>query len=99
MLTASNRSSDLIEVRSSGIHGRGVFAARPIRKGKRIIEYTGKRVLWESVLDDPKDPRTFLFGLYNGKDVIDATIGGNESGWINHSCEANCEAIEDENER
>ena len=99
MLAAINRSSDLVEVRPSGIHGRGVFATRWIRKGKRIIEYTGKRVLWESVPDDPNDPRTFLFGLYNGKDVIDATVGGNEACWINHSCEPNCEAIEDENER
>ena len=89
MLAAINRSSDLVEVRPSGIHGRGVFATRPIRKGKRIIEYTGKRVLWESVPDDPNDPRTFLFGLYNGKDVIDATVGGNEACWINHSCEPN----------
>jgi len=99
MSPAITHTSQLVEVRPSGIHGRGVFATRPIRKGKRIIEYTGKRVLWESVPDDPNDPRTFLFGLYHGKDVIDATVGGNEACWINHSCEPNCEAIEDENER
>ena len=45
------------------------------------------------------DPRTFLFGLDNGKDVINAEIGGNESRWINHSCDPNCEAIEDEKDR
>jgi hypothetical protein len=28
----------------SRIHGRGVFAARAIAKGTRIIEYTGRRI-------------------------------------------------------
>jgi SET domain-containing protein len=86
-------------VRESRIHGRGVYATRAIRKGTRIIEYTGKRVSWESVPENLDDPRTFLFGLDNGKDVINAEIGGNESRWINHSCDPNCEAIEDENDR
>lgn len=88
-----------IEVRESGIHGRGVYATRAIRKGVKIIEYTGKRVSWESVPATSDDPRTFLFGLHNGKDVINAEIGGNEARWINHSCDPNCEAIEDEDDR
>jgi len=88
-----------IEVRESRVHGRGVYATKPIRKGTRIIEYTGKRVLWESAPDNPGDPHTFLFGLDNGTEVIDPAIGGNEARWINHSCEPNCEAIEEEDER
>ena len=88
-----------IEVRESGVHGRGVYASKPIPKGARIIEYTGKRVLWENVPNDPDDPHTFLFGLDNGIEVIDPTIRGNEARWINHSCDPNCEAIEEEDER
>ena len=45
---------------------------------------------------DPKDPyHTFFFSLDNG-DVIDAAIGGNESRWINHSCDPNCETNEED---
>ena len=84
-----------IEVRKSGVHGRGVYATRPISKGARIIEYTGRRVLWEDVPNDLNDPHTFLFGLDNGKDVIDPRTGGNEARWINHSCDPNCESIEE----
>src|SRR6266536_2097273 len=84
-----------IEVRKSGVHGRGVYATKPISKGARIIEYTGKRILWEDVPNDLDDPHTFLFGLDDEKEVIDPTTGGNEARWINHSCDPNCEAIEE----
>jgi len=89
----------LIQVRQSAVHGRGVFAARPIRKGRRIIEYTGRRVAWKSIPADVKDAHTFLFGINDGKDVIDPEIGGNEARWINHSCNPNCEAIEEDDGR
>jgi SET domain-containing protein len=85
-----------IEVRRSRVHGHGVFATRRIRKKARIIEYTGKRVTWESVPDDSNDSHTFLFGLDDGTIVIDPRIGGNDARWINHSCDPNCEAIEED---
>ena len=66
-------------------------------KGTRIIEYTGERASWEAAPNDENDPHTFNFGLDNGE-VINPEIGGNEARWINHSCEPNCEAVE-ENDR
>jgi SET domain-containing protein len=86
-----------LEVRESGVHGRGVYALEHIRKGKRIIEYKGTRVPWEQASPQADGPHTFLFGLTNGKDVIDPEIGGNEARWINHACQPNCEAIEEGN--
>jgi uncharacterized protein len=83
-----------VEVRESGVHGHGVYAAKKISRGARIIEYTGERVSWENASVDPENPHTFLFGLENGKDVIDGEINGNEARWINHSCAPNCEARE-----
>jgi SET domain-containing protein len=88
-------STPLIQVRQSAVHGRGVFAARPIRKGRRIIEYTGRRIPWKTIPADVNDAHTFLFGINDGTDVIDPEIGGNEARWINHSCHPNCEAIEE----
>jgi len=84
-----------IEVRQSGVHGRGVYATQFIPEGARIIEYTGQRVSWEAAPDDDNDPHTFNFGLENGE-VINAEIGGNDARWINHSCDPNCEAIEED---
>jgi SET domain-containing protein len=89
-----------IEVRDSGIHGNGVYATAPIRKGARIIEYTGERLSWKKAMElpahRPDDPyHTFFFSLENG-DVIDAGLGGNDARWINHSCEPNCETMEED---
>lgn len=96
--TKTDESSILLEIRTSRIHGRGVYCKRPIRKGTRIIEYTGKRMSWEEAPNDPNNPHTFNFGLDDGQ-VINPEIGGNEARWINHSCDPNCEAIEDEDDR
>jgi SET domain-containing protein len=95
----ATRPRDRLKVRSSGVHGRGVYTTARIRKGARIIEYTGRHLPWKEAEDKPpRDPanpyHTFLFSLDNG-DVIDASDGGNESRWINHSCDPNCETIEE----
>ena len=83
----ARRRAVQIEVRESGVHGRGVYAAQFIPKGARIIEYTGERVSWEAAPDDADDPHTFNFGLENGE-VINPEVGGNDARWINHSCDS-----------
>jgi len=90
-------------VRPSRTHGRGVFATRTIRKGERIIEYRGARlprdVADERPSSDPADSyHTMLFELDDGT-VIDASLRGNAARWINHGCNPNCEAMEDEDGR
>ena len=85
-----------IQVRLSGVHGKGVFALRPISAGSRLIEYTGEIIPWDEALGrhphDPSDPNhTFFFTVDDGR-VIDAAVGGNASRWINHACDPNCVA-------
>jgi SET domain-containing protein len=85
-----------IAVRQSGIHGKGVFALCPIKKGERILEYKGEVIGWPEALrrhpHDPAQPNhTFYFTL-DDDHVIDGKVGGNSSRWINHSCAPNCEA-------
>jgi SET domain-containing protein len=92
--TKIRKPASRVQVRESGVHGHGVYAAKKISKGARIIEYAGERVPWENASVDPENPHTFLFGLENGRDVIDGEINGNEARWINHSCAPNCEARE-----
>ena len=87
-----------IEVRSSGVHGKGVFALVPIAKGEIIIEYTGEVISWKKAQKrhphDPNDPNHTFYFHVSKKNVIDALFGGNDARWINHSCAPNCEADE-----
>ena len=87
----------LIEVRASPLHGMGVFAARRIRKGTRIIEYIGERVSHAEADrryedKDAGDAHTFLF-IVDARTVIDAGVGGNEARFVNHGCQPNCESV------
>ena len=100
MGNSKSNSNSLLKVKLSGIQGRGVFAARRIRKGLRIIEYTGE------IIDNQEEVRryddeamsrhhTYLFEI-DGNTTIDATSRGSIARFINHSCDPNCEAVWDE---
>jgi len=90
-------TSSLVEARNSPIHGKGVYAIAPIKKGTRIIEYLGERIShseadsrYEDKADD--DGHTFLF-IASNRTVIDAGVDGNDARFINHHCDPNCETV------
>ncbi len=82
-------------VRPSRIHAVGVFTTAPIRKGARVVEYSGPRLTAEEAnqLYDGAS-RTYLYGLDDGKTVID---GEGMGAYLNHSCDPNCEVDEIKN--
>lgn len=50
--------------------GKGLFTKKPIAKGTRIIEYTGKRTTWKEVKDE--DGKNGYIFYINRNNVIDA---------------------------
>lgn len=97
VLTDPN-SGPAIWVQSSDVHGKGVFAARHMAAGERVIEYVGEIIsMAEALARHPHDPQqpnhTFYFQLDDLR-VIDAVRRGNDAKWINHSCRPNCEPQE-----
>jgi len=85
-----------IAKRRSKIHGNGVIATAPIRKGEYIVEYKGQ-LIDPKVADsehhgDLTTGHTFLFTL-NEDYIINANVKGNIAKWINCSCDPNAEAF------
>jgi uncharacterized protein len=77
-------------VRSSSLHGAGVYATAPIKKGTRILEYTGPRIPRKDSDGMYSDSEvTYLFTLEDKKTVID---GFGMAAFVNHSCDPNCES-------
>jgi uncharacterized protein len=85
------------DIRPSPIQGLGAFATRRIRKGTRIIEYTGERLTPSAAAarydDDRREPPHVLLFTVDQRTLIDAGVGGNEARYVNHSCAPNCEAV------
>jgi len=81
-----------LEVRESGIHGTGVYAAHAIHKGTFIIEYAGEKISTdEGDKRSEENPNlTYIFSINKELD-IDGNVNGNESRYINHSCDPNAE--------
>lgn len=79
-------------IRSSTIHAAGCYTTTPIRKGERVVEYTGPLIDKDAAdLLYADRPITYLFGIGDGTQVID---GHGTAMFINHSCDANCETEE-----
>ena len=77
----------------SKISGWGVYAAEPINKNKRIVEYSGEKI--STAEADRRETRyqkkgqIWCFTL-NRRWVRDGNVGGSTARFINHSCTWNC---------
>jgi len=105
--SGKNRKSQppLWKEESSGIHGKGIFAAAPIKKGTRIIEYVGEKITKKEAQrranrqlkrsrKQAEEGAVYIFEL-NSKYDIDGNVPWNPARLINHSCNPNCETIND----
>ena len=84
------------KVIQSNIHREGLCAARDIKKGQRVIEYKGKKITNKQADEDSKYGYdiTYLF-ILNKKYVLDGDFKFNKARLINHSCDPNCEVLDE----
>jgi len=83
-----------VTVQGSGIHGWGLFADQPFKKGDVVAEYVG-----EYICNAVADSREKMYQERRIQDyqfrvdenlVIDATLKGGHGRYINHNCNPNC---------
>jgi SET domain-containing protein len=68
-----------------------VYAAEPIPKRRKVIEYTGERISRRETRRRGLGDRTYLFTL-DRYWTIDGAVGGSGAEFINHSCQPNLQA-------
>ena len=87
--------------KKSKIHGTGIIATCDIKKGTKIIQYTGKKISRkegdrrsaeriEKYLNKKNEGSVYIFEL-NSKYDVDGSSFNNKARYINHSCYPNCE--------
>jgi SET domain-containing protein len=91
----------LYEIRTSPIHGRGLYARELIEKDTWIVKYLGEHIdkaesdrrsnaLLEKAKQDGS-ARVYMFILNDTTD-IDGNVEWNDARLVNHSCDPNVEA-------
>lgn len=82
-------------VLDSPIAGKGAFAMQPIAKDETIVEYVGERISKEESNRRCEEGNPYVFQLDDEWD-LDGNVPDNPARFFNHSCEPNCEAVDDE---
>ena len=81
----------------SPIQGWGLFASSPLMKGMMVMEFVGEVVSQEvanarEAMYEEMDVGGCYFFRLDAEHIVDATVKGNESRFINHCCDPNCDA-------
>jgi hypothetical protein len=84
-----------LEIGSSGIHGRGGFARRAIPMATTVVEYVGDRIDKAESARRCEDGNPYIFTINDDWD-LDGDVPGNPARFLNHSCDPNCEAQQEE---
>src|SRR5215475_948188 len=79
-------------VGTSRIAGKGLFAAQPIKKDTRIIQYIGQRISKEETAERLYQGNQYIFE-FNDRYDIDGKTLKNKARYINHSCDPNCDIL------
>lgn len=86
--------NNLILVKESDIHGNGIFAAQFIPEGTLILIIEGE-VIDENECMRREDEEDNVYIFWNGDNYID-TSNSTDIKYINHSCDNNCEVLDND---
>jgi SET domain-containing protein len=88
-------TTERIIFKSSPIHRIGGFARADIPAGVPLIEYVGEKISKSESLRRCEANNEYIFDLDEEHD-LDGNVSWNPARYLNHSCEPNCEAEQDE---
>src|SRR5262245_4925075 len=82
-----------LAVTKSPVHGLGCFATIRFLKGNRIAEYAGEKISRKEAMRRMKRPNGKRISQLERELYIDGSVDGNQTQFINHSCDPNADAF------
>jgi uncharacterized protein len=82
-----------LSVMKSHLDGFGCFATVRFPKGSAIAEYAGERITCREAMRRMREPGGKRISELDADSYIDGSVNGNDTQYINHSCEPNADAF------
>ena len=82
-----------LSVKKSRLHGFGCFATVLIPKNSAIAEYAGERITCTEAMRRMRQPGVKRISELDVDLYIDGNVDGNDTKYINHSCEPNADVF------
>lgn len=86
-----------IFVKSSDIHGSGIFTSIPIPAGTRVMKISGE-VISGDECERREEEENNVYIFWNGDDCFIDTASTDKIKYINHNCDYNCDIIAGKND-
>ena len=94
-MTSGKYLENLLIVKDSGIHGKGLFSTVDIAEGSKIFVIEGEAISEEECIKREADGNVYIF--WNESNYIDTSMT-NKIKYINHNCDCNCDVLENDEE-
>ena len=92
-IPGEGKASRSLFVTKSPLHGLGCFATVRFLKGNRIAEYAGEKISRKEAMRRMKRSKGKRISELEAEWYIDGSVGGNQTQYINHSCDPNADAV------
>ena len=93
MFKGVGRGARGLSVMKSRLHGFGCFATFHIPKNCAIAEYAGERITRTEAMRRMRRPGVKRISELGADLYVDGSVGGNDTQYINHSCEPNADVF------
>ena len=91
-MSGEGKTSSSLSVTKSSLHGLGCFATDRFLKGNRIGEYAGEKISRKEAMRRMKKSNGKRISELEAEWYIDGSVDGNQTQYINHSCDPNADA-------
>ncbi len=89
-----NYLEQLLTVKDSGIHGKGLFSTINISEGDKILVINGEIISEDECIKRENEGNVYIF--WNEDSYIDTSMT-DKIKYINHNCDFNCDVVDDAN--